>query len=1517
MKRKKREFDRDNTDQEQRVALALDSVPSKDRDSSRCTNESPELVEIKCEREARGGRGPGRNEAREERDNETGEGSDAPFCTNPPPGHGQRRSADAPSSVEGQKNFQSHALPEKREERREGAWGDERPRNQTNERNALFAHGHSMEDRPGAACAWQSKLGRGSQYYNEAMNDIFEERDEERGRRHVPRRRKGTGEHPREADAHSLCSSRSRASQRPEGELGRERKPRHEEGETVGGSREMEIAPGLAGRTRGDRAGGRPRGRDGESSDASLARSGEETGDQFLLWDVGLDPGRRRPDASFGDARQSQRWRKGLFSRRASRWLSYRRKASLEKDERDAAGETARRQRRETFGRRRGDGDDGRGAAFAAHRSSDEGKTRGVSFASEARGKKREDASDSSPKPSSGCADFAVEDPLAFVQHAPWEDSSPGDSPRRQRGRHPWNTDSRSFWVEATRFPFFRLRRHGAGGAETSPSASEAERVSGHRGVRGETRGERDKDRERLRGGRGEAAAEDQRDCRARRGTEGGAFGEGRRGEDGERSGALCAPERGTAEGLERRDVQSGEREAEGRADAEGDVGVEHEARKEPKPFLSVLTESRNVAPRESAGPVDSPRSSGLCDFPETAAVSRSSLTPSLSSLASPTFASRALEAQASDKPPARTSTAKGRFFDLPFFSAQPTPPAKEATSSQRGWLGRALASLFARPRLRARAWESDDASGVASTLLTVADAADALPARTPLPPLHVERVRPALRSHVLIQIQRGSHKILELQVAEVLRRIHDQCAEDERIQREARREREKQREARRRRRRRRAKARAARRAREAERDDRGEGGNPPLGLETGAAGGVRGAAESARQSRRESWSSQPSSPFSNESDTSEGSTFSDISSGDETPSSRASPRSSPRRATSGVCEGCSSPRRRGEEPHARAGEEAGREGKKRRDEPCCGRGGRKPCGCRGHPRRGPEECRRRGPRVCGEVCAHSSDPVFCSRHFCYCATAAACRDSWACSARDERVRRLRTTPCCPLNHRSPAVSTTGRLTYRDCRQAFTDGYPIPSIEVRRHVILVCLPPVTCFVMWNCVYVVMSDELEPDRLISQLSKLSHFYGTLEEKRLLRKREETGPSVSSPASLSPGLGKSENGGRPRDGDAADWGGDVERSPGDRGRLQEQATEQAADESRDERERRQQRLPAAPRNPRLREARQATARRKASSPLRPTALEAREEPDAPEGRSPGGEDLAGSSDSSETGDLPGYVSPTTSVWSRRRKGEAGTRRRRDSSGSKHAHPRRRRTRGDRPDSNGQTGSTPQSLPFEFAALECIFFAAFQQLNSDILYLERKFADTRQKTAKNTEISSILMEGLHSLKEPVAFYQDRVNAFDKAFDELLLNSADLHRMELTNLHENPDLYGDDPNRDQVNPDLEILLEYFDQEMDQFKVRVRHLKEGIENTERLISLRLALMRNRLIRWELAAAVVAAGLAIGTCISGLFGMNLENGFEDGKASSHDIFLTVSGIVTAVALLSILVVVYLIKTTVL
>jgi len=223
------------------------------------------------------------------------------------------------------------------------------------------------------------------------------------------------------------------------------------------------------------------------------------------------------------------------------------------------------------------------------------------------------------------------------------------------------------------------------------------------------------------------------------------------------------------------------------------------------------------------------------------------------------------------------------------------------------------------------------------------------------------------------------------------------------------------------------------------------------------------------------------------------------------------------------------------------------------------------------------------------------------------------------------------------------------------------------------------------------------------------------------------------------------------------------------------------------------------------------------------------------------------------------------------------------------------------------SGKLSSKPRST-FEFAALEILISTAFSQLNQDILELEKKF-DATKKILNKGNITVVDLEKLYNMREIIQKYCHRVNAFDKAFDKLIATPEDVKRMELTKYRNDP-LEFDTLSSIQANsppyPDLEILLEYFDQELEQFNSRVNQLLQSIDNADRLITLRLALIRNRLIYFDLGATIATCGTSIGTCISGVFGMNLTSGLEE----SYEAFVLTSVIIALIFFLSLVLVVF-------
>ncbi|SBS90030.1 CorA-like Mg2+ transporter protein, putative [Plasmodium malariae] len=175
--------------------------------------------------------------------------------------------------------------------------------------------------------------------------------------------------------------------------------------------------------------------------------------------------------------------------------------------------------------------------------------------------------------------------------------------------------------------------------------------------------------------------------------------------------------------------------------------------------------------------------------------------------------------------------------------------------------------------------------------------------------------------------------------------------------------------------------------------------------------------------------------------------------------------------------------------------------------------------------------------------------------------------------------------------------------------------------------------------------------------------------------------------------------------------------------------------------------------------------------------------------------------------------------------------------------------------------------EKRPFEFCALECVFSSAIEHLQAEMKLLSKDFADIKF-TLKVTNYQDILTN-LHNLKEPTNILMNKVNSFIKAFHEISENNGDLKKMELTKSYFNPN--NNEENKESTSQDLQMLLEYFDQELHQIHDQLKNLYDLMLNLENKIVSDLSLSRNNLIRMDIVISLINSGFGIGTLITGTY----------------------------------------------
>lgn len=140
---------------------------------------------------------------------------------------------------------------------------------------------------------------------------------------------------------------------------------------------------------------------------------------------------------------------------------------------------------------------------------------------------------------------------------------------------------------------------------------------------------------------------------------------------------------------------------------------------------------------------------------------------------------------------------------------------------------------------------------------------------------------------------------------------------------------------------------------------------------------------------------------------------------------------------------------------------------------------------------------------------------------------------------------------------------------------------------------------------------------------------------------------------------------------------------------------------------------------------------------------------------------------------------------------------------------------------------------------------------------------------------------LERLREFKNTMNGFESQVDHVSRALLKLLDNEEDLRLLYLTKLHNNPSLLGNLWSYD--SEEAEVLIESYLQDIVSTRTKTALLQRQIVNTESLVMLKLDSMRNYLLGVDLIFSLAVISLAVGTFVTGVFGMNLPSGFEDTR----------------------------------
>ncbi|KAL7621093.1 magnesium ion transporter [Parahypoxylon ruwenzoriense] len=179
----------------------------------------------------------------------------------------------------------------------------------------------------------------------------------------------------------------------------------------------------------------------------------------------------------------------------------------------------------------------------------------------------------------------------------------------------------------------------------------------------------------------------------------------------------------------------------------------------------------------------------------------------------------------------------------------------------------------------------------------------------------------------------------------------------------------------------------------------------------------------------------------------------------------------------------------------------------------------------------------------------------------------------------------------------------------------------------------------------------------------------------------------------------------------------------------------------------------------------------------------------------------------------------------------------------------------------------------LPYEFRALEAVLQSVTQELEADFEAVRDPVI--RILSELEDDVDRHKLRILLILSKRVSTFEQKAKLVRDAIEELLEADDDLASMYLSEKTRDTHRELDD------HTEVEMLLESYHKLCDEIVQEAQNLVSSIRNTEEIIRAILDANRNSLMLLDLKFSVGTLGLAMGTFIAGLYGMNLENFIEE------------------------------------
>lgn len=192
----------------------------------------------------------------------------------------------------------------------------------------------------------------------------------------------------------------------------------------------------------------------------------------------------------------------------------------------------------------------------------------------------------------------------------------------------------------------------------------------------------------------------------------------------------------------------------------------------------------------------------------------------------------------------------------------------------------------------------------------------------------------------------------------------------------------------------------------------------------------------------------------------------------------------------------------------------------------------------------------------------------------------------------------------------------------------------------------------------------------------------------------------------------------------------------------------------------------------------------------------------------------------------------------------------------------------------------------LPYELRAVEAALVAVLSVLREALIEARDEAEHSAQNLKVETGLAAVSLDLLFERSRRLSKIEQKARLVRDTIAEVLDNDEDLASMYLS------DRVAGKPHATSDHQEAEYMLEAYHKAADALVESASSAINVIRKKENTFRSSLAVQRNQIMFLEARIAIHTLGLAAGTLVAGLFGMNLVNYFEESAYG----FVVVTGI---------------------